>query len=196
MSVELKDLLECLEDGPISLPGKCDCTSKFKIKQPDAPAVFTPTPGVFTLGTLILKGSVCKKCKNKGSDIYLEFRDSTPNVDGNQSFTLIPIAINPPFCDSIDFGIIDVPPPFLVQVVGGIGIIKRKTGKPLAVSFTIEFAESLTPDQDDFVNIFITEPTPPGSFIPLNPFTVFIGTVRVPDKSLKVKECSKHKDNH
>lgn len=74
-----------------NIPAECDCKSKFDIRE-DVTALIN---GIPEQGTLFYKGRVCPDCNNKNSIFTLKFRDSDQS-DGDQSFTLKPLAINPP----------------------------------------------------------------------------------------------------
>lgn len=170
-------------------PGDCECRSQFNIEQT---RVEITIGNVVAIGTFFLSGEICPDCDNRFSNLMLSFEDNDL-TNGNQSFTLKVLAINPPCCQTVDFGIGTIPGPLFGQSISGIGLFKPEEGDPVAVAFTIELYESLTPDTDDALQFLINLPSQALFFsecVPTSFNTIAGGTVLpIPDDDLVIEEC-------
>jgi hypothetical protein len=165
-------------------PGECECKSEFNIQQEINLGGFT--------GTLFLRGEICPDCENRFSNFTLSFEDNDL-TNGDQSFKLKPLAINPPCCELFNIGSGSGVIQYFGQRTAGIGIFKPRNDVPVAVGFVLQLLESITPDTDDIVSISIFSPQQLSTefviFSCSEQLDIQILATNVPNEDIVITEC-------
>jgi hypothetical protein len=152
-----------------NIPAECDCKAVFDIRE-EVTAFFLGN--ITEQGTLFLEGMICPNCNNKNSNFELRFRDNDTS-DGDRSFTLKILALDPPTCSPIGGN-----PSIRIC---GVGIYDPVEGDKAIVTFTIVLIE--TPGNgDDTVSVEI-------SGLCGNVLEIFIESNTVPDEDIMIEDC-------
>ncbi|MDM5330335.1 hypothetical protein [Neobacillus sp. CF12] len=154
----------------VNIPSDCDCSAVFDIDV-EVTAIIN---GIPEQGTLFLEGMICPDCNNKNSNFEFRFRDNDTS-DGDQSFTLKILGLDPPLCGPISGND--------TITLCGVAIFDPIEGDKAVVTFQITLLE--TPGAgDDEVQIVISSLS-----CGITPVLITISENSVPDEDITIEDC-------